>query len=176
MSERSEWKEIKEFVAACRRLWPGAMVTLRPDTKISPPAGGGAAGPIGARNGSASRQERREEKSMDMRKYVTGTFISLDDLRDGSRREKIVDVVEGKYGKPNLVFEGGDMASVNTTNGRVLMRAFGPETTSWPGREVDLCIGPLEYQGGTQDGVRIRPIAAEAVETEMKSPPRRHGR
>jgi hypothetical protein len=148
------------------------MITLRPDTNISPPAGGGAAGPIGARNGCTSRQERREDKSMDMRKYVTGTFISHDDLRDGSRREKIVDVVEGKYEKPNLVFEGGDMASVNTTNGRVLMRAFGPETTSWHGREVELYIGPLEYQGGTQDGVRIRPIAAEAAETETKSPRR----
>ncbi|HEY5125748.1 MAG TPA: hypothetical protein VIJ35_00345 [Bradyrhizobium sp.] len=110
---------------------------------------------------------------MDMRKYVTGTFVSLEDLRDSPpRSEKIVDVVEGKYEKPNLVFEGGDMVGVNTTNGRVLMRAFGPETNDWVGREVELYVGPLEYQGGVQDGVRIKPITAETeLEPEPKQKP-----
>jgi hypothetical protein len=171
VSERSEWKQIKEFVAACRRQWPGAMITLRPGTNISPPAGGSVAGPISARAGSASRRERYEDKTMDMRKYVSGNFITLDDLRDGPRREKIADVVEGKFEKPNLVFEGGDLANVNTTNARVLMRAFGPETNGWVGREVELYVGPLEYQGGVQDGVRIRPITAETEpEPKQKSP------
>jgi hypothetical protein len=32
VSDRAEWKQIKEFVAACRRQWPGAMIVLRPDT------------------------------------------------------------------------------------------------------------------------------------------------
>jgi len=170
MSERSEWKEIKEFVAACRRQWPGAIIMLRPGTNISPPVGGALPVRL-ARNGSASRQERREEKSMDMRKYVTGTFISLDDLRDGSRHEKIVDVVEGKFDRPNVKFASGDMVSVNATNGRALMRAFGPQTGAWIGREVELYIGQLEYQGAVQDGVRIRPVAPEVAETTATEPP-----
>lgn len=173
MSERSEWKQIKEFVAACRRQWPGAMITLRPNTNILPPTDGSATDPISARAGSASRRERCEDTTMDIRKYVSGTFITVDDLRDGPRREKIADVVEGKFEKPNLVFEGGDLANVNTTNARVLMRAFGPETTSWRGREVELYIGPLEYQGGTQDGVRIRPATAEAAETVTEAEAKR---
>ena len=172
MSEYSEWIRIKEFVAECRRQWPGAMIVLRPDTNISPPAGGSADGPIGARAGSVSRQERRKDKKMDIRNYITGSFVSLDDLRDGPRREKIVDVVEGKYDKPNIKFEGGDMVSVNATNGRVLMRAFGPETKTWVGREIELYVGPLEYQGGVQDGVRIRPATAEKAESATEQKPK----
>ena len=31
MSEKSEWQQIKKFVAECRRQWPGAMIVLRPN-------------------------------------------------------------------------------------------------------------------------------------------------
>jgi hypothetical protein len=30
--EIAEWKHIQQFVAACRRQWPGAKIVLRPDT------------------------------------------------------------------------------------------------------------------------------------------------
>jgi hypothetical protein len=173
MSEWSEWIRIKEFTAECRRLWPGAMIVLRPDTNTSPPAGGSADGLNGARAGSVSRQERREDQTMDMRQYLTSAFITLDDLRDGPqpRREKIADVVEGKFDKPNIKFASGDMVSVNATNGRVLMRAFGPETSKWIGCEVELYIGQLEYQGSLQDGVRIRPITAKTAANKEEPPP-----
>lgn len=168
--ELEEWAAILKFVAACQRQWSGAMIVLRPG--VSPLAGGSAAGPNGARTGSVSRQERREVKTMDMRKYVSGAFVTLDDLREtGPRRETIVDVVEGKFDRPNVKFASGDMVSVNATNGRALMRAFGLETGAWIGREVELYIGQLEYQGEVQDGVRIRSVAAKVAETTATEPP-----
>ena len=39
MSELSEWKQIKKFVAACRRQWPGAMIVLRPNPTDAAPKG-----------------------------------------------------------------------------------------------------------------------------------------
>jgi hypothetical protein len=30
-TEIQEWRQIKTFVAKCRKLWPGAMIVLRPD-------------------------------------------------------------------------------------------------------------------------------------------------
>jgi hypothetical protein len=39
MSERSEWRQIKEFVAECRRHWPGAMIVLRPNPTDAAPKG-----------------------------------------------------------------------------------------------------------------------------------------
>ena len=45
---------------------------------------------------------------MDMRKYSSGP-IKPDDVRDGPRQEKIVNVYEHeKYGCPVLEFESGD--------------------------------------------------------------------
>jgi hypothetical protein len=38
-SEAREWSKIKRFVAACRRHWPGARITIRPDNCLPPPFG-----------------------------------------------------------------------------------------------------------------------------------------
>ena len=32
MLDAQEFHQIKKFVAACRRQWPGAMIVLRPDS------------------------------------------------------------------------------------------------------------------------------------------------
>jgi hypothetical protein len=32
--EVAEWRAIQEFTAERRRLWPGAKITLQPDSKV----------------------------------------------------------------------------------------------------------------------------------------------
>ena len=98
---------------------------------------------------------------MDIRKYVSGNFLTLDDLRDSEpRRERIGALVDGKFDKPNLVFESGDMISLNATNARVLMRAYGNETDNWRGREVVVYAGTAKYHGVEQPSVCVRVIEA----------------
>jgi hypothetical protein len=49
---------------------------------------------------------------MDMRKFSGEHFIKVDDVRDGPLQEMIAGVKLGKYDKPNLVFESGNLLSV----------------------------------------------------------------
>src|SRR5262245_21141198 len=113
-----------------------------------------------------TKQARRQETTMDMRKYSGNTFIKVGDVRDGPRRVVIEDVAEGKYGKPDLHFDDGTKLSVNATNNRTLMLAYGDESEDWIGKEIELYLGELKYNGDMQEAVLVKPI----------SPPLDHGR
>ena len=96
---------------------------------------------------------------MDMRKYSGEHFLKVDDVRDGQLNRVIAAVKLGKYDKPNLVFENGDLLSLNATNTSVLVRAYGPNSVDWHGKEIELFHGEIEYQGKQQDAVLVRPIS-----------------
>jgi hypothetical protein len=51
---------------------------------------------------------------MDMRKYAGENFIRVDDVRDGPLPERIAAVKHGKFDRPDIVFEGGAILSLNT--------------------------------------------------------------
>ena len=53
---------------------------------------------------------------MDMRKYSGEHFVKVDDVKDGPIKGQIAVVKEGKWDKPNIVFESGDVLSLNATN------------------------------------------------------------
>ncbi len=96
---------------------------------------------------------------MDARKYFSVTFLTLKDLAEGPLQAVIDKVDEGKYGKLNLTFEDNTAVSLNATNSRALVKAFGPETDNWPGLVVELSAGELEYQGKMQPSILIKPIS-----------------
>jgi hypothetical protein len=96
---------------------------------------------------------------MDMRKYSGQTFIKVADVRNGPLRMQIAAVREGKYEKPDLVFESGEALSVNSTNNRTLMRAFGSDSNEWVRKYVELALGQIKYQGAWQDAVIVTPIS-----------------
>ena len=75
--------------------------------------------------------------TIDMRKYGGEYYLTIADVRDGPLRMKIVDVREGKYDKPDLIFETGDALSSNETNRRVLMRAYGPTSDTWISKDIE---------------------------------------
>jgi hypothetical protein len=106
------------------------------------------------------KQARRQEKIiMDMRKYNGAFFLKPGDLKAGPIRVVIVDVVEGKFGRPDLEFDDGSKLSVNATNNRTLVLSYGAESDGWLNKEVELSIGLLEYKGEPQDSVLIKPIS-----------------
>jgi hypothetical protein len=96
---------------------------------------------------------------MDMRKFAGESFIKLDDVRDGPLQEIVAAVKDGKFDKPNLVFESGAALSINATNNRILIRSFGPNSDDWIGKEIELFAGTVEFQGRPLDAVLVRPIS-----------------
>jgi hypothetical protein len=106
-------------------------------------------------SGSASK----EKSMMDMRKYSGSSFLKVDDVRDGPRQMRIAAVSVGKYDKPDLEFETGDKLSVNSTNNRMLVRAYGPDSDGWIGHVVELRLGQGEFQDKPVDVVEVRPIS-----------------
>jgi hypothetical protein len=96
---------------------------------------------------------------MDMRKYSGGSFIKVADVSEGPLQMQIAVIKEGKYDKPDVVFETGETLSLNATNNRTLIRTYGPNSGDWIGKEIALTLGQIEYQGKLQDAVIVKPIS-----------------
>lgn len=62
---------------------------------------------------------------MDMRKFAGEQFIRVDDVRDGPISLQIAMVKEGKFDKPDMIFKTGEILSLNSTNTKILVRAYG---------------------------------------------------
>jgi hypothetical protein len=78
---------------------------------------------------------------VDVRKYTSG-FIMPDDLRDGSRQERIINVyISEKHNCPVLEFESGDQLIAWPSVSRPLVRAYGWESNDWLGHIVELSYG-----------------------------------
>ena len=96
---------------------------------------------------------------LNMKKYSGESFLKVADVRDGPLDLQIAVIREGKFEKPDLVFETGDILSLNATNTKILMRAFGSDSDGWIGKQVELYLGEIEYQGHMQEAVLVRPIS-----------------
>jgi hypothetical protein len=96
---------------------------------------------------------------MDMRQYASSAFIGVDSLRDGPRLETIVSVAPGKYDKPVATFASGDQFSINRTNVRTLIDAYGSDSRDWVGKTIELSIGPATFNGDPIESVVVKPIS-----------------
>jgi hypothetical protein len=96
---------------------------------------------------------------MDMRKYSGSSFLKADDVRAASLRERIASISEGKFGKPVITFESGRRLSLNVTNNKVLIRAYGEDSDTWIGCDVELRLGDVEVQGELKEIVRVEPLS-----------------
>jgi len=112
---------------------------------------------------------------MDIDKYSKDVYIKVDDLVDGPRREKIVDVLDGKYDKPDVLFESGNKLGLNATNRRTLKKAFGRETNSWAGRMVELYIGEVKFNNEARESVLIKPITPPNAQAQQAKPKPKKG-
>ncbi len=97
---------------------------------------------------------------MDMRKYSGTTFLKVDDVRGGPRQLQIAAINEGQYDKPDVVFETGETLSLNATNTRTLVRAYGP-SDGWIGKKIALTFGQIKYQGSLKDAVIVEPVSPQ---------------
>jgi hypothetical protein len=109
----------------------------------------------------AGRSDTRaiKDRTTDMRKYSSEHFVKVEDVKDGPIEDQIAVVKDGKYDKPNVVFESGDVLSLNATNRKTLVRAYGNESDLWIGKMIRMFLGMIEYQGSDHEAVLIEPIS-----------------
>lgn len=103
---------------------------------------------------------------IDMRKYASENYITVADVRDGPLQMKIVDVREGKFDKPDLVFETCDILSLSATNRKTLVRAFGFNTDAWISKEIELFLGEIPFDKKPQEAVVVRLISPPLTAAE----------
>jgi hypothetical protein len=107
---------------------------------------------------------------MDASKYLTGSFLRVDDLKEsGPIRVRITNISEGQYGKLDVTLDDGDKLSINQTNNRTLVKAYGRETDDWLGMEIELYLGEVKFKGKPQEAILVKPISPTI---ENNAPPR----
>jgi hypothetical protein len=116
---------------------------------------------------------KRKDTKMDMRKFSGEHFIKVADVKDGPIEGQIAVVREGKYEKPDLVFETGDVLSLNATNNQTLLRAFGTESDRWIGKSIRMFLGAIQYNGTDNEAVLVTPISPpiKKAKSDKKTPP-----
>ena len=92
-----------------------------------------------------------------MTKHAGGIYLRAEDIREGGpKRVKIESVEDGQFGKPVLVLNDGTSLTLNQTNTRTLIRPYGPNSRDWIGREVELYLGQISYEGRAQDSILVQ--------------------
>ena len=107
---------------------------------------------------------------MDTRKFGS-VFIKPDDVRDGPRQERIVNVFESeKYRGLVLDLDAGDQFSLNNTNTRILNKAYGCESDNWIGQIIELALGTYKDWRSDppeeKETVIVKPISAPQPSAE----------
>ena len=96
--------------------------------------------------------------SYDLKDYSGEYFIKPDDVRKKPVRQRIAAVRKGNYDKLELVFDSGEVLSLNATNTRALRHVYGRSSDELIGKIVELKFGQLHYQGADHDAVLVNPI------------------
>jgi hypothetical protein len=103
---------------------------------------------------------------MDMRPFAAKTFLKTVAVSEGPLLLWIAEIKPGKYDKPDIHFESGEILSLNATNTAILVRAYGPDSNAYIRKQVELSLGKVPFQGELQDSIVIKPIspATDAAE------------
>ena len=110
---------------------------------------------------------------MDMSKFASSSFIKIDDVKNEPVQKVIAEIGEGKYDKPVLSFTDGTKLSLNGTNVRTLIEAFGPNDEDWIDQRIELFAGTVPFNGEDIASVLVRalyPLPA-TERTPLKPPP-----
>jgi hypothetical protein len=120
-----------------------------------------------------TQARRIGEVNMDMSQYSGGAFLKIGDVKvNGPLRVVIDDIQLGKYGRPDVSFTDGTKLSLNVTNNKALCNAYGTESSGWVGKEIELSLGEVEFQGEPQESILVKPISPPI---ENKPPKRKPG-
>jgi hypothetical protein len=85
---------------------------------------------------------------VDRSKYAGSVFIRFDDLADGPQQKEIVNVDDGQYDRLVVTFDDSTCLSLNKTNVRRLIQAYGKDDQNWIGQRVELSQGTVNTKDG----------------------------
>jgi hypothetical protein len=151
---------------------------------VGSPAHGGAGSIHATRKNDELRRRRRRRleqceraekwrNTMDVSKYLGNAFLTVGAVKvNGPSRVVIENVTEGKFDKPDLTFDDGTRLSLNVTNTRTLARAYGTDGADWIGKEIELYLGEIPYEGKLQESILVKPISPPI---EKRPPPKPKG-
>ena len=104
--------------------------------------------------------------NFDATEFAGGSFVKKDDLMAGPQRFTIEGVskvtFEARNGRPaqdvlQLDFDEERKFSLNKTNTKLLLMAFGRNTSEWVGKEIVLHHDPnIMFAGNFVGGVRVQ--------------------
>jgi hypothetical protein len=128
---------------------------------------------FGLRCVSIEEVTTQENKMVDVRKYTSG-LIRPEDLRDGPRQERIINVyISEKFDVPVLVFESGDEMLAFAGSGRALAKAYGFESDDWRGHLVELSLGSYTNKDGeTKESINLKPVTSRDGSSSNGGPQR----
>jgi hypothetical protein len=102
-------------------------------------------------------------------KFLGKAFLKLADVKvNGPLRLFTANASEGQYGKLDLEFDDHTVLSLNVTNTRAMARAYGDDYDEWGGKEVELVIGEVEFEGKPTESIVLKPLSPAI---EKKPPP-----
>jgi hypothetical protein len=114
---------------------------------------------VGARRRERSRRAI-EDRKMDMSKYAGSGFLNVEKMkRRGTMTARIEAVNIGKYDKPNITIDTGEVLSANATVVSELIGLFGSESDDWVGCDIELYIGTVAFQGVPKEAILVRAVA-----------------
>src|SRR6516165_4543286 len=122
----------------------------------------------------AIEQLKQKDNTMDMKKYAS-SLILPDDLHDGPRQERIINVyISDKHDCPVLVFESGNELFAWASIARVLARAYGYNSDDWIGHVVELSLGSYtdKKTGETKETIIIKAISSRDGNSDSGEPQR----
>jgi hypothetical protein len=123
-------------------------------------------------NAERSAPYAEGETRMNMREYAGDMYLKVSDLQSsGPRKVTIVAVEEGSFDKPVLRLDDNTLPSINATNAKVLIRAYGEESDDWTNKQIELYVGSTSYQGQPKDSILVRPISP-AIPGNQRRPPK----
>jgi hypothetical protein len=108
-------------------------------------------------------------------------FVSGDEFLPDERRQVIIErAFEETFRndpdpKPIITLAGADGwqrdLTINQTNGRVLVAAFGDEMNEWVGQIIEVFAVDTEFNGQPRKGVRVAPVMAETAASPPEGGP-----
>jgi hypothetical protein len=112
------------------------------------------------RDGKPNAPHVKGANKMNMSEYFGSAFVKINDLANGPERKTIAKVEIGRYGRPVLTFTDRSRLSVNVTNNKVHVRAFGDDDEAWVGQK---------NEDGETDSVLVRPPPAATRKPQSDS-------
>jgi hypothetical protein len=94
-----------------------------------------------------------------MRKYAGSAYVRVEDVRTHPIQATIIKVSEGNYGRPELLLSTGQRFSVNATNVKTLISAYGEDDADWIGMLIELVSGFTKFKGEDQESVLVKAIS-----------------